>query len=245
MTPPVVCPPISPPILINPHEHRLIDNTHNDLVRVYIQGTSGFDPATIDPATVDFAGAKPVATLPHRFPRSPFPGRTFVFNARDLQAAPGLQTLTFTAKTFDGQDVITSNQVVNVPNVATRGGSKLSFLMNRNSKTTSQYSALRKLAVKDPSAILDPSAVPASAPASTVDLGVASPSLAAKMSVDYTAQVSSRGTVTPVAAPREVVALSTANNSSKLSTRLSRSLADYLDDSTAAAANVPAVGGAV
>ena len=28
------CPPASPPILINPHEHRVIDTSHRDLVRV-------------------------------------------------------------------------------------------------------------------------------------------------------------------------------------------------------------------
>ena len=32
----------SPPILINPHEHRIIDTNHRDLVRVSIFGTSGF-----------------------------------------------------------------------------------------------------------------------------------------------------------------------------------------------------------
>ena len=237
-TPPVVCPPIAPPILINPHEHRIIDNTHRDLVRVYIQGTSGFDASTIDPSTVDFAGAKPIATLPHRFPHSPFPGQTFVFNAKDIQAAPGLQTLTFTAKTFDGQDVVTSNQVVNIPNVARRGDSQLSFLMNRNSKTTTQYQALRRLAVTNPSAILAPSAAPASA--SSVSLGVASPDLATKVSVNYAPQVASQGTVTPVAAPRQVVTLPTTQKSSKLSSRLNRSLENYL-----AASTVPIAGGAV
>ena len=34
-------PPISPPVLINPHEHRVIDTDHRDLVRVYVQGTLG------------------------------------------------------------------------------------------------------------------------------------------------------------------------------------------------------------
>ncbi|MDR3617863.1 MAG: hypothetical protein P4L85_00820 [Paludisphaera borealis] len=246
VTPPVVCPPISPPILINPHEHRIIDNAHRDLVRVYIQGTSGFDPATIDPSTVDFAGAKPIATLPHRFPRSPFLGQTFVFNAKDIQADPGLQTLTFTAKTFDGQDVVSSNQVVNIPYASQRAGNRLGFLMNRNSKIDTQYTALRKLAVTNPSAILDPTAVPASS--SSVSLDVASPSLARNVNVDYTPQVTAQGTVTPVAAPREVVTLPTAKNASKLTGRLHRTLEDYLAQSTAptGAAAVPlAVGGAV
>jgi hypothetical protein len=247
VTPPVVCPPISPPILINPHEHRIIDNTHRDLVRVYIQGTSGFDPATIDPATVDFAGAKPVAVLPHRFPRSPFVGRTFVFNAKDIQANPGLQTLTFTAKTFDGQDVETSNQVVNVPYAAQRATGRLSFLMNRDSKTTTQYVALHRLARTDPNAILDPSALAgrARASAASVSVGVASPSVAANVAVNYTPQASARGTVTPVASPREVVTLSTAKDSSRLSPRLHRTLEDFLGDAAVSTPAGATAGGAL
>ncbi|MBV8309032.1 MAG: hypothetical protein JO344_01410, partial [Planctomycetaceae bacterium] len=38
-TSPSTCPPASPPILINPHEHRVIDTSHRDLVRVYVEGT--------------------------------------------------------------------------------------------------------------------------------------------------------------------------------------------------------------
>jgi hypothetical protein len=243
----VVCPPISPPILINPHEHRIIDNAHRDLVRVYIQGTSGFDPATIDPATVDFAGAKPVAVLPHRFPRSPFVGRTFVFNAKDIEAEPGLQTLTFKAKTFDGQDVETSNQVVNIPYASQRAVGRLSFLMNRDSRNTSQYVAVRKLAARNPDAILDPSVLPGAsrqAAAASVNLGVASPSLAANVAVDYTPELTARGTVTPVASPREVVRLATTKDSSKLPSKLHRTLEDYLNEAAVPDAPAAMAGGA-
>jgi hypothetical protein len=244
--PPVVCPPISPPILINPHEHRIMDNAHRDLVRVYVQGTSGFDPATIDPSTVDFAGAKPVAVLPHRFPRSPFVGRTFVFNAKDIQAEPGLQTLTFKAKTFDGQDVETSNQVVNIPYASQRAVGRLSFLMNRDSKNTSQYVAVRRLAARNPDAILDPSVLPGASrqAASSVSLDVASPSVATNVSVDYTPELTARGTVTPVASPRKVVALTAAKDSSKLPSRLHRTLEDYLNDAAVTGSSAATVGGA-
>jgi hypothetical protein len=37
------CPPQSPVIYVNPHEHRIIDTLHRDLIRVTIEGTSGFN----------------------------------------------------------------------------------------------------------------------------------------------------------------------------------------------------------
>ncbi len=227
---PEVCPPISPPILINPHEHRIIDNTHRDLVRVYVQGTSGFDPATIDPSTVDLNGAKPIATMPYRFAHSPFLAQTFVFRASDINVEPGLQTLTFTAETTDGQKIITSNQVLNVPNVA-RDRGRLGFLANRGSKSTSQYNALQRLAETNPSAILDPSALSGGSFAS-VDLGLATPSAATNVNVNYTPQATSNGTVTPVAQPREIVVVQRAKAGSKLNGRLNRNLESYLNDAT-------------
>jgi hypothetical protein len=42
-TSPSTVPPASPPILINPHEHRVIDTSHRDLVGFTWRGTSGFD----------------------------------------------------------------------------------------------------------------------------------------------------------------------------------------------------------
>ena len=231
--PPPVCPPISPPILINPHEHRIIDTAHADLVRVYVQGTSGFDPATIDPSTVDLNGAKPVATHSRRFPHSPFPSQVFVFKASDIQADPGLQTLTFTAATFDGQTIITQNQVVNVPNSASATG-RLKFLMNRTNQ--SQYTALRRLASTNPDAVLDWSILgrtggSAAAAATTtpkaIDLGMATASVASPVRVSYS-PAAQQGMPTPVVPARQVVAL--PSDGTKLPTRLKHSLASYLDD---------------
>ncbi|MDG3003963.1 hypothetical protein [Paludisphaera mucosa] len=246
---PPVCPPISPPILINPHEHRIIDTAHADLVRVYIQGTSGFDPATIDPATALLNGASPVATQVHHFPRSPYAAQVFIFKASDIQADPGLQTLTFTAKTFDGQQIITSNQVVNITNSASAAG-RLKFLMNRN--VDSQYTALKRVARSNPDAILDWSvfdrsagtaAAGATASPATVNLGTASASVASALTVDYSS-TARQGILTPVAAPRQVVNVQTEQGASRLSGRLKNSLASYLDSvtpSTAPAAPMEAV----
>lgn len=221
---PEVCPPISPPILINPHEHRIIDNTHRDLVRVYVQGTSGFDPATIDPSTVDLNGAKPIATMPYQFPRNPYPARTFVFRASDIQADPGLQVLTFTATTFDGQEIISQNQVVNIPNISQDRG-RLGFLANRGSRNENQYLALSRLAASNPSAILDPSILDGFQP-QPLRLGPASPGAARNLSVDYNQAVN--GVTPPVSIQREVVSVPKTNPGQRLNARLNRSLEQYL-----------------
>ncbi|WP_337176887.1 hypothetical protein [Paludisphaera sp.] len=253
---PEVCPPISPPIHINPHEHRIIDTAHDGLVRVYVQGTSGFDPSTIDPATVDLNGAKPVATKPYQFPRNPYGAQVFVFKASDIQAEPGLQTLTFTGATYDGQTIITQNQVVNVPNSAQVGG-RLKFLMNRGNE--SQYNSLRRLASSNPEAILDWSifdrqaAAPMAAPVALAvpaqaggALGTATPAsvsipgapLAASsgLKVDYSS-ATRLGTPTPIVAPRAVVSVPSEQGGPRLSGRLGRGLEDYLDGVAADRAN--------
>jgi len=230
--PPEVCPPISPPIMINPHEHRIIDTTHRSLVRVYVQGTSGFDPATIDPTTVDLNGAKPIASMPYQFPRNPYPARTFVFRASDIQAEPGLQVLTFTATTTDGQQIITQNQVVNVPNVGREGG-RLGFLANRGSRNESQYNALRRLAATNPSAILDPSALDGRAPMS-VNLGADTPTAPPALSVDYAPRAGRPAPTAPAARPRETVSVPTNQPGQRLNARLNRTLEQYLAEAAVA-----------
>lgn len=236
-TPPVpeppVCPPISPPILINPHEHRIIDTAHRGLVRVYVQGTSGFDPATIDASTAELNGAKPIASMPYQFPRNPYPARTFVFRASDIQAEPGLQTVTFTATTTDGQEIITQNQIVNIPNVG-RDKGRLGFLANGGSRGANQYNALRRLASTNPEAILDPSAVHGGLPTS-VDLGIASPSAAVGLSVDYSQRAVPNDAFSPITPPREVVTIPKNQNQSgaKLNERLNRTLEQYLAEAAA------------
>src|SRR5262245_32365240 len=53
---PTPCPPQSPTIYVNPHEHRIIDTAHRDLIRVTIVGTSGFNVRQINPTTVTLDG---------------------------------------------------------------------------------------------------------------------------------------------------------------------------------------------
>lgn len=221
------CPPISPPILVNPHEHRVVDTAHRDLVRVYVQGTSGFDPTTIDPATVTFAGASPIAHLTRRFPHLEFPVVTYVFVGKDMNLAPGLQTATFTGKTFDGQMVESSKQVINIPHSATVPG-RLHRLMDKGSI----YPRLPAV-TQGATAAAATDATP-----TKVKVALTSAQAARAVRVNYKAQVTAAGTTTPVAMPRQVVRLNTdASSSVNLGTgtsvprRLSASLNDYLNQS--------------
>lgn len=220
------CPPISPPILINPHEHRVIDTNHRDLVRVYIVGTSGFDVTTIDPATVELNGARPIASFVRRFARLEFPVETFVFVGKDINVAPGMTTATFTARTTSGQEISTSKQVLNIPNSAHVPG-RLNSLMGKGTA----YPALRSLEAARPATVtLDNTTV---AVPSRVRLNLAGPAAARAVRVNYKAQVSSTGTTTPVVMPRAVVSLGSGRarpgaKPSSLSQRLAQSLDDFL-----------------
>jgi hypothetical protein len=89
--PPVDCPPLSPPVLINPHQTRHVNTAHRNLVRVNIFGTSGFDVDNIIPASVRLGGAEPAFDFARRINRDPFPDRTFVFEGDELNLPPGRQ----------------------------------------------------------------------------------------------------------------------------------------------------------
>jgi hypothetical protein len=219
-------PPISPPILINPHEHRVIDTNHRDLVRVYIVGTSGFDPTTINPTTAQLDGASPIAHFTRHFPHLEFPVETFVFVGKDINLPPGYTTATFTAQTFSGQQIETSKQVLNIP-FSARVPGRLHVLMDKGSA----YPALRKVEAAHPSAVtLGNTTTPL---ASTVKLNLASREAAKAVRVNYREQLAATGTTTPVATPRAVVSLhetggkATARGTS-IPGKLARSLNNYL-----------------
>jgi hypothetical protein len=109
VAPPAVdCPPLSPPILINPHHSRHVNTTHRNLVRVNIFGTSGFDVANIIPASVRLGGAEPSFDFTRRINRDPFPDRTFVFDGNELDLPPGIQRAVVTGLY---NDPITGKQI--------------------------------------------------------------------------------------------------------------------------------------
>ena len=105
-----------------------------------MQGTSGFDVTTINPATVSLDGASPIAHFTRHFPHSEFLNATYVFVGSDINLPAGYTTATFTAQTFSGQQITTSKQVLNIPFSAKVPG-RLHFLMDKGST----YPALRRL----------------------------------------------------------------------------------------------------
>ncbi len=203
---PNTCPPASPPILINPHEHRGIDTSHRDLVRVYVQGTSGFDVTTINPATVSLDGASPIAHFTRHFPHSEFPVATYVFVGSDIHLPAGYTTATFTAQTYSGQQITSSKQVLNIPFSAKVPG-RLHSLMDKGSV----YPGLRRLETTNPGAVtLGNTTQPLSA---SVKVNLTSNAAIGNLRVSYRDQVSTTGTTTPVALPRTVVSLAARRRS--------------------------------
>jgi hypothetical protein len=247
--PPMVCPPISPPILVNPHEHRIVDTNHRDLVRVYVLGTSGFDVTQINPATVSLSGAKPIAHTTRHFPHSEFLNAVYTFVGKDINLPAGYTTATFTAQTFSGQEISSSNQVLNIP-FSARVPGRLHFLMDKGSA----YPGLGRLNARQPGSVdlgNTSQAVPlvqsqsaagavTSAPSAAmpkVKVPIASAQAAKAVRVNYKAQVSATGTTTPVVTPRHVVSIArgpAATNGShgaKISGKLASSLNSFLGQS--------------
>ncbi len=244
-TSPNTCPPASPPILINPHEHRVIDTSHRDLVRVTVEGTSGFDVTSINPATVELNGALPIAEFTRHFPHSEFLNETFVFVGSDIHLPAGYTTATFTAQTYSGQQITSSKQVLNIPFSA-----KVPGRLHSLSDKGTTYPGLRRLERTNPGAVTlgnTTQPLPASGavtlgnttqpdPAS-VKVNLASRTAARELRVNYSAQVSSTGTTTPVATPKTVVSLSrseaAAARGTSISRKLDRSLNHYLSAASA------------
>jgi len=246
--PPVVCPPISPPILINPHEHRVIDTDHRDLVRVYILGTSGFDVTQINPATVSLDGARPIAHTTRHFPHDEFLNAVYTFVGKDINLPPGYTTATFTAMTFSGQQITTSKQVLNIP-FSARVPGRLHFLSDKGSV----YPGLGRLNAREPGSVTlgnttqpipliqSQSASPAIAVTSalqaavpTVKVPMVRAQAAKTVRVNYKAQVSASGTTTPVVTPRHVVSIArgpaptNGSHGAKISGKLASSLNSFL-----------------
>ncbi len=207
-TSPNSCPPASPPIVINPHEHRVVDTSHRDLVRVTVQGTSGFSVTSINPATVSLNGALPIAEFTKHFPHSEFLNETFVFVAKDMNLPAGYTTATFTAQTYSGQQITSSKQVLNIPYSAKVPG-RLHFLMDKGST----YPNLKRLEKVSPgSANLGNTTQPLAA---SVKVNLTSREAAQQLRVSYRDQVKTTGTTTPVALPRTVVSLGDSRRKAK------------------------------
>ena len=214
---PNTCPPASPPILINPHEHRVIDTSHRDLVRVYRAGNVGFQCDLDQPRHGLARWCQPDRRVPQHFPHSEFLNETFVFVGKDINLPAGYTTATFTAQTFSGQQITSSKQVLNIPFSAKVPG-RLHFLMDKG--TT--YPGLRRLEKSSPGSVnLGNTTQPVPA---SVKVNLTSKAAIRDLRVNYRDQVSTTGTTTPVALPRTVVSLAASRRGGERASKAPRSL---------------------
>ncbi len=100
--PPVIVELFQPTILINPHENRHINTAHYDNIRVTVLGSSSFDPTQIDPSTVRFGGAAPIAEFPRIQLHDGIESETFVFKGTDVNLPGGFTVAPITGQTVGG-----------------------------------------------------------------------------------------------------------------------------------------------
>ncbi len=177
----------SPPILINPHEHRIIDTEHRDLVRVSIFGTSGFPVNEINPADrrARAAAARRRARITDRCRRDEFPFATYVFVADQLNLPAGLTTATLTGQTKSGVSFESQKDVLNIPDSAKVFGRLRKFMGD-----ASYYKALAKVEARNPATVISVN----NSPVTAVSRNKAATG-AARIKVDYTPKVSSAARV--------------------------------------------------
>ncbi len=227
VTLPPLNPPPSPPILINPHEHRIIDTKHRDLVRVYIFGTSGFPVSQINPATVELDGVHAVAHITRKVKRDEFPFATYVFVADQLNLPPGLSTATLTGQTLSGVSFSSQKEVLNIPDSAKAFG-----ILKKKMGNLSFYKTLSKIEAKNPSAVISVSNNPVTLASKNPDArGVA------KVKVNYTPTLSAVGHPADVkvhqAKVRPKIAIDRSEpkgDHPKISTKLKYSMHDFLSE---------------
>ena len=111
--PPVPCPPLEPPILINPHEHRHVNTAHPTDVRVNILGAARFDVNKIVAGTVRLGGAAPIASFDRHINNDPYEDRTFIFRGSDITLPRGITDATVTGNLTDGTTFQSTYQVFN------------------------------------------------------------------------------------------------------------------------------------
>jgi len=224
-TAPPANPVPSPPILINPHEHRIIDTEHRDLVRVSIFGTSGFPVNDINPSTVELDGAHAIAHVTRKVKRDEFPFATYFFVADQLNLPAGLTTATLTGQTKSGVTFESQKDVLNIPDSARVFGRLRKYMGD-----ASYYKALAKVEARNPGTVISVT----NTPVTTISRNPAATG-AARIKVDYTPKVSSAAKATKEAETvkiRPVVSISkrteAAVEHSSVPTRLRHSLEHFL-----------------
>ena len=110
---PTPCPPVSPTVFINVHENNHVNTVHDDLVRVNVLGSSGFDVTKIIPNTVILGGAHPVSNFTRYINRDEYPDATFVFRGNDIKLPPGWSEATVSGGLTDGTNFSSDAKVFN------------------------------------------------------------------------------------------------------------------------------------
>lgn len=223
------CPPQSPTIFVNPHEHRIIDTLHRDLIRVTIDGTSNFNVDDINPSTVTLDGVHAVAHITRKVRRDEFPIATYVFVANQLNLPKGLQNVTLQGTLNNGVTTFESSRaVLNIP-YASRAKGRLHAYMGGGTI----YRALSKVEAKHPGTV----AIPASNATAVTISRNAKPMGVTKLNVSYSPVISAVSRKATKAArgaePRQVVSIvkrsdAAAQPTSKLPTMLRHSMSDHL-----------------
>ncbi len=110
---PVVCPPLEPPVLINPHEGSHIDTAHPTNIRVSVFGQARFDVTKIITSSVRLGGASPVFALTRHINKDPYLDATFVFKGTDVRLPPGRTDAHVTGTLTDGTTFDSVRRVFN------------------------------------------------------------------------------------------------------------------------------------
>jgi hypothetical protein len=223
------CPPQSPTIFVNPHEHRIVDSLHRDLIRVTIVGTSGFNVNDINPATVTLDGVHAIAHITRKIRRDPFPMATYVFVADQLHLPKGLSTVTLTGKLNNGLTTFeSSTSVLNIPYASQQKGRITKYMGNG----AGLYQKLSQIEKRNPGVVISsPTSVSLSRSANPA------PGRTAKLEVTYSPLVHAGGKEAARKAPRPVVKLHRTEAAatsliSKLPTLLRHSMNDFLNQWT-------------
>ena len=148
-------PPPSPPILINPHEHRIIDTKHRDLVRVSVFGTSGFAVKDINPSTVELDGVHAVAHITRKIKRDEFPFADVRVRRRPVEPPGRLDHRHAHRPDQQRRDVQSQKDVLNIPDSARAFGRLKKYMGN-----ASFLQGAREDRGENPSAVISVSNTP-------------------------------------------------------------------------------------
>jgi hypothetical protein len=220
---PTPCPPVSPTIYVNPHEHRIVDGLHRDLVRVTILGTSGFNVKNIIPSSVTLDGVHAVAHVTRKARRDEFPMATYVFVANQLNLPKGLSNVTLDGTLTNGTTFETSKAVLNIPYASQARGSLTRYMGHGG-----VYKMLSRVEAKHPGV-----AIPSSNATAVSRSANPAPGRTAKLEVSYAPAVHAAGRQ-EAKAPRPVVSIRRAESGGtdvvkKLPTLLRHSMNDFLN----------------